>query len=156
MQFSLEMAYKMKEKMHKDLRNKRKEEYQSEVGIAILFERAGGKLTQAIRNVIAEVEVKHPHQKAIINDVWNRWELADHRQKDDCLQFDQQFMAPHFGCYRSVDTTQAFKAIDVDSNRLMDWNEFIVYVKWVLNEYPEVETADEVMAIAFAEACHAR
>ena len=65
-------------------------------------------------------------------------------------------MAPHFGCYRSVDTTLAFKAIDVDRNRLMDWNEFIVYVKWVLDEYPEVETADKVMAIAFAEACHAR
>ena len=155
-QFTLDMAYKMKEKMHEDLRNERKEEYQSEVGIAILFERAGGKLTPAIRNVIAEVEVKHPHQKAIINELWNRWESADHRQKDDSLQFDQGFMAPHFGCYQSSDTTRAFKTVDVDANRSMDWNEFMVYVKWVLNEYPEVETADEVTAIAFAEACHVR
>ena len=65
-------------------------------------------------------------------------------------------MAPHFGCYQSGDTTWVFKVIDVNANRSMDWNEFMVYVKWVLNEYPEVETADEVTAIAFAEACHVR
>ena len=37
----------------------------------------------------------------------------------------------------------------MDSDGLVDWNEFLVYIKWAMNEYPEAETADEVMQIAF-------
>ena len=154
-QFTLDMAKKMKEKMLEDLHHKRKEEYQSKVGIAILFDRAGGKLTPAMSDIIAKVEVKAPHQKAIIDEIreiWDLWDLADVKQGDDCLQFDSfyhGFMAPYFGCYRCVDTRKAFKAIDMDSDGLVDWNEFLVYIKWAMNEYPEAETADEVMQIAF-------
>ena len=40
----------------------------------------------------------------------------------------------------------------MDMNGLVDWNEFMVYIKWALNEYPETETADEVISIAFEKA----
>ena len=47
----------MKYKIFEDLcNNKRKEEYQSKVGIDILFDRAEGKLTPAMRDSITKVE----------------------------------------------------------------------------------------------------
>ena len=56
-QFALDMAKKIKYKIFEDLcKNKRKEEYQSKVGIDILFDRAEGKLTPAMRDSITKVE----------------------------------------------------------------------------------------------------
>jgi hypothetical protein len=45
-QFTLEIGDIMKEKMLDDLREGRKEEYMSKAGLLILFERAGGKLSE--------------------------------------------------------------------------------------------------------------
>ena len=50
------MAKKMKYKVLEDLCNNRKEEYQSKVGIDILFDCAGGCLTPAMRDRMAKVE----------------------------------------------------------------------------------------------------
>ena len=55
-QFPLDMAKKMKYKILEDLCNNRKEENQSKVGIAILFDCAGGQLTPAMRDSMAKVE----------------------------------------------------------------------------------------------------
>ena len=154
-QFTDEIGLKMKEKMLEDLRNKRKEEYMSKVGISILFDRAGGKLTEAMGEAIAKIEVHNLHHKAIIDEIkkeWDKWDVLEEKKRDDCLQFDSfyhGFMAPYFGCYRCLDTQMAFKAIDMDSDGLVDWNEFLVYIKWALHEYPDVKTADEAMSIAF-------
>ena len=54
-QFTEEMGKKMKAKMLEDLHANRKEEYMSEVGIAMLFDRSGGKLTEKMREVVAQV-----------------------------------------------------------------------------------------------------
>ena len=54
-QFTEEMAKKMLAKMLEDLHANRKEEYMSAVGIALLFDRAGGKLTAKMSDTIAEV-----------------------------------------------------------------------------------------------------
>ena len=154
-QFTEEIGQKMKEKMLEDLRNNRKEEYMSKVGLAILFDRAGGKLTADMSETIASVEVQNAHHHAIIADIrqeWDKWDALEEKKKDDCLQFDSfyhGFMAPYFGCYRCLDTQLAFKAIDMDSDGFVDWHEFMVYVKWALHEYPNTKTADEVMSIAF-------
>lgn len=58
-------------------------------------------------------------------------------------------MAPYFGCYRCVDTKQALKAMDMDNDGYVDWNEFLVYIKWALHQYPNVDNADQVLSIAF-------
>ena len=56
-QFALDMAKKIKYKILEDLsKNKRKEEYQSKVSIAILFDCAGGQLTPAMTDSMAKVE----------------------------------------------------------------------------------------------------
>ena len=54
-QFTEEMAERMLELMLEDLCAGRKEEYNSEVGLAILFDRAGGKLTPVFSDVIVKV-----------------------------------------------------------------------------------------------------
>ena len=154
-QFNEDIVLQMKQTMLEDLRNNRKEEYMSKVGISVLFDRSGGKLTPVMSEVIASVEVKKPHHKTLIAEIrreWDKWDALEEIRQDECLQFDSfyhGFMAPYFGCYRCQDTQLAFRAIDMDSNGFVDWNEFMVYIKWALHEYPDVETADEVLAIAF-------
>ena len=154
-QFNDVIALKMKETMLEDLRSNRKEEYMSKMGISVLFDRAGGKLTAAMSKVIASVKVNNAYHKSLIAEIreeWDTWDAKEEKKGDECLEFDSfyhGFMAPYFGCYRCQDTQQAFQAIDMDINGLVDWNEFMVYIKWALNEYPDVKTADEVLAIAF-------
>ena len=154
-QFNDEIGSKMKEKMLEDLRGGRKEEYMSKVGLAMLFDRAGGKLTPTMNEVIAKAKLTAPHHQAIIDEIrkeWDEWDSQEEKKKDDCLQFDSfyhGFMQPYFGCYRCVDTRLAFKAIDMDADGLVDWNEFLVYIKWALHQYPDITTADEALSVAF-------
>ena len=154
-QFNDEIAGNMKEKMLEDLRQGRKEEYMSKVGLAMLFDRSGGKLTPAMSDAIAQMQLTAPHHQTIINDIrklWDLWDAQEETVGDECLQFDSfyhGFMAPYFGCFRCVDTQLAFKAIDMDDNGLVDWKKFLVYIKWALYEYPEITTADEAMSVAF-------
>ena len=156
-QFTLDMAKKMRAKIMEDLESvpPRKEEYMSLMGIAVLFDRAGGKLTEKMSDAISHVKVKEPHHKAIIKEIcelWDHWDSAELQSNDDCLQFDtfyHGFMAPYFGCYRCMDTKQALKALDMDNDGYIDWNEFLVYIKWALHEYPHVDNADQVLQIAF-------
>ena len=156
-QFTIEMAKNMKKQIMEDLQSvpPRKEEYQSPMGIAVLFDRAGGKLTEQMSKVIVNTKLKDPHHQIIIKEIrefWDFWDSKEENQGDGCLQFDSfyhSFMAPYFGCYRCEDTKKSLKALDMDRDGLIDWNEFLVYIKWALNEYPDVTTADEVLSIAF-------
>ena len=154
-QFTEDMAVQMKKVMLEDLNSNRKEEYMSAAGLIMLFDRAGGKLTEKMRDVVAKVEVKSQHAKNLIADVrtmWDTWDLQDEVKGDDCLQFDtfyNGFMAPYFGCFRCDDTKRALKAIDMDKDGLVDWNEFLVYLKWAIHEYPDIKDAGELLSIAF-------
>ena len=31
----------------------------------------------------------------------------------------------------------------------IDWNEFLVYLKWAMNEYPSIEDVNELLSVAF-------
>ena len=154
-QFTLAIADSMKKKMVEDLRSGRKEEYMSKVGLAILFDRAGGKLTEKMADSISATQVQNPHHERLIAEVrelWDEWDLMDKVQGDERLQFDSfyhGFMAPYFGCYRCHTTKQALQALDMDADGYVDWKEFLVYIKWALHEYPDIETADELLDIAF-------
>ena len=146
----------MKKTMIDDLTANRKEEYMSKVGISILFDRSGGKLTDTMSDAIANVKLKDAHQEHLIAEIrktWDEWDVRDEVKGDNCLQFDSfygAFMAPYIGCYACPDAKNAMKAIDMDSDGLVDWNEFMVYVKWALHEYPDdCKTVDDVLSIAF-------
>ena len=153
--FTLEIAAEMKEKMLDDLREGRKEEYMSEVGLALLFDRAGGKLTEKMKDVIASVEIenyRHEELVAQIRKLCDTWDLQDEVQDDERLEFDSfyhGFMAPYFGCYRCDLTKQGLQCLDMDSNGYVDWKEFLVYINWALRQYPDVVNADELLEITF-------
>ena len=155
--FTLEIAQKMKETMLEDLNSvpPRKEEYMSEMGLALLFDRSGGKLTEKMSEAIAKVDVQKQHHKTIIEEIrqlWDLWDAREEGQNDDRLEFDSfyhGFLAPYFGCYRCKGTKKALRAMDMDNDGYVDWNEFMVYIKWALHQYPDLSTADEVLEVAF-------
>ncbi|XP_038047834.1 uncharacterized protein LOC119721951 [Patiria miniata] len=154
-QFTLELTHKMKELILEDLRTGRKEEYMSMVGLALLFDRAGGSLNQPMRDAIDQFEVRSPHAKYLLEEVrkiWDEWDLKDKVKGDNMLQFDtfyNGFLAPYFSCYRCNDTMKALQAIDMDADGMVDWNEFETYLKWALHQYPMTETVDELLDITF-------
>ena len=154
-QFTEEIALEMHRVMIEDLTENRKEEYMSTVGIAILFDRAGGKLTAKMSDIIEKMELNSLHAKRLIDDVramWDTWDLQDEVQGDDALQFDSfynGFMSPYFGCFRCEDTRKGLQAIDMNTDNLVEWKEFLVYLKWALNEYPEIADTNELLSTAF-------
>ncbi|XP_038073801.1 uncharacterized protein LOC119741921 [Patiria miniata] len=154
-QFTLDQAHKMKEAMLEDLRNNRKEEYMSEVGLALLFDRAGGKVTEKMRDIIEKMKLNNVHAERMLSEVreiWDTWDLKDEVQGDEMLEYDSfynGFMAPYFACYRCSDTHQALQAIDMDADGQVDWSEFLVYLKWALHEYPNIKDTQELLDIAF-------
>ncbi|CAG2220393.1 unnamed protein product [Mytilus edulis] len=154
--FTIERANLMKEVMLEDLRANRKEEYMSKCGLAVLFDRAGGKLTDEIRDEIANDPIKTPHGQNLLKEIrerWDEWDLKDKVQGDNLLDFDSfynGFMAPYFACYRCNDTKKALQALDMDSDNSVDWSEFCVFLKWALKQYPKtILTADDLLEVAF-------
>ena len=49
----------------------------SEAGLIMLFDRAGGKLTEKMRDVAAKVEMNPQHAKDLIGDVCSMWDTCD-------------------------------------------------------------------------------
>ena len=153
--FTMEMAQKMKETMLVDLTGNRKEEYMSAAGLALLFDRSGGKLTAKMAEVIEEAEIKGERAQQLIAEVrriWDEWDIEEDKQIDDRLKFQSfynGFMAPYFGCFKCHDTRKALQAIDMDNDGHIDWNEFLLYLKWALRQYPEIKDADELLSVAF-------
>ena len=147
----------MKAVMIEDLENNRKEEYMSTAGLAVLFDRAGGQLTAKMSEAIEKMELKSERHMEILAEVrklWDDWDLRETEKFDDCLEFYSfynGFMAPFFGCYECEDSKKALQAIDMDKDNRVDWNEFCVYLKWALREYPKIDSVTEVLTTAFTK-----
>ena len=154
-QFTEDMAIKMKEVMIADLDIDRKEEYMSAVGLAILFERAHGKLTSEMSDVIEGIKLKTNEHKQLLKEVreiWDEWDIREEHKIDNTLEFHSfynAFMAPYFGCYECDVSKKALEAIDMHNEGKVEWVDFCVYLKWALNEYPDTATTDELLRTAF-------
>ena len=127
----------------------------SKAGLAILFDRAGGSLTEKMRDEVAAADLKSPHAQNLIKEVreiWDTWDVRDKVQGDDMLEYDSfynGFMAPYFSCYRCNDSRKAIQALDMDADGQIDWNEFLVYLKWAMRQYPDIENSQELLDITF-------
>ena len=155
-QFTEERACRMREVMIDDLKNNRKEEYMSEAGLAVLFDRSGGALTEKMGEIIAnnmKASTEHGKQLLVqVREIWDKWDLRDEVQGDDALEYDSfynGFMAPYFGCFRCDDTRKGLQALDMDNDSLIDWYEFRVYLLWALNQYPDIRDVEELLSITF-------
>lgn len=153
-QFTKDMAQKMRELMLEDLRVNRKEEYHSMVGLAVLFDRAGGKLTGKMSDAIGKYQPRAMNVKKLIREIremWDEWDLKDNEANDylDFNAFYNGFMGPYFGCYHCDETKRALQALDMDKDNKVDWNEFSLYLKWAGRQYPETNKAEDLLAIAF-------
>lgn len=152
-QFTEEMADKMLATIRSDLLEGRKEEYQSAVGLAVLFARSGGKPTEHMNEVVANAETHNLRHQNIINEVkatWDHWDSTEdvNGRGDNCLDFESfynGFMAHYFSCFTCADARKALRAIDMDKDGTVDWDEFLMYVKYVLAEYPNTPTAEDTI-----------
>ncbi len=154
-QFNDKICGKMKEQMllH-NLREGVKEEYHSGAAIAFLFDRFGGKLTEKMGEILAVQKTNLPHHKLLIKEIREQWDEWDIREEggDGRLLFDSfyhGFMAPYFGCYRCSRTKKGLLAMDMNEDGYVDWNEFLVFIKWALCQYPQTEDADTLLSIVF-------
>jgi len=153
-QFTLEMAGKMKDEMLKIAKEGRKEEYNSVVGLAMLFDQAGGNMTEDMATKVAEGTRNSKYIESLIEEIkkeWDQWDNSDGR-RDNKLSFNDfynGFMAPYFGCYRCEDSQLGLKTLDLDDDGGVDWSEFKYFLVWAGREYPRVESAQELLDIAF-------
>ncbi len=154
-QFTIEMAQKMKATMIKDLTSDQKEEYMTAVGLAILFDKSGGHLTPKMAEVIDKVKIKSDEHKQLIGEVreiWDKWDISESKNKDGCLEFHSfynGFMAPYFGCYECEDSRKGLQALDMNHDNTVEWDEFQVFLRWALDEYPDICTTGELLNTAF-------
>ena len=153
-QFTLEMATDMKAQMLTNTRDSRKEEYNSQAGLAMLFDQAGGKLTPKMAEVVNETTENSKHITALIDEIqvdWKLWDLKD-GEDDDQITFDnfyKGFMAPYFGCYRCEDSQVALRCMDMDTDGTIDWFEFKTFLVWAGRQYPEVANTQQLLDNAF-------
>ena len=153
-QFTEEQGEKMRQQILLNAKEGRIEEYNSKVGLAMLYEQSGGELTPDMAMRITKSRVKNLHIRRLIADIKKEWDIWDGRDQviDDRLTFDNfyvGFMAPYFGCYRCEDSQLGLKALDIDHDGMIHWYEFEFFLIWAGREYPEVENAQELLDKAF-------
>lgn len=155
-QFTVEMGDEMRSQMEMKAAEGLKEEYNSNVGLAKLFKRAGGELTEEMIEAIHRAEDKCPHINSLIAQIKKEWDAWDRRDGkfDDHLTFDDfytGFLEPYFGGHRCEDSERALQSLDVDQDGFIEWNEFRFYLLWAGRQYPDVENSQQIMDIAFRQ-----
>merc|ERR1719233_236175 len=139
--------------MLKNSINNRKEEYNSRVGLAMLFDQSGGMMTEEMAAIVHQNTECSRVINQLIDEVKVMWDECD-PQKTALLSFRDfydRFMGRYFGCYTCEDSQMALKAIDMDADEGVDWWEFRHYLLWAGREYPFVKDVEELMDITFTQ-----
>ncbi len=92
-----------------------------------------------------------PHHDFLIADIHKNWDKWDNSEEgtdkgDGQLLFDSRLYG---GCYRCTHTKQGLQALDMDNDGYIEWNEFLVYIKWALHQYPDTKDTDTLLSIVF-------
>ena len=152
--FTVERVRLMKNKMIEDLIDNRKEEYMSPFGLALLFDRAGGHLDTKMREVIDKWEITTPQWKLLMSQLRSKWDELDvseelENQGDDALEFStfyRGFLQPYFSSSKCEDARKFMQALDMNNDGKVEWSEFMVYVKWAITEYPDI---NDLLSVTF-------
>merc|ERR1739838_794018 len=124
------------------------------VGLAMLFDQAGGQMTADMAKIVAEGIRNSKYIESLIKEIkkeWDRWDNRDGRIDNKlCFQdFYNGFMAPYFGCYRCEDSQMGLRALDMDDDGDVDWFEFKHFLVWAGRQKPNVNNAQELLDYAF-------
>ena len=152
--FTLECAQKMKATIVSNMSAGRKEEYNSQSGLAMLFDQAGGKITPKIAQTIVSANQNKLNIDRLIAEVKERWDFYDSKDgdEDDSVEFHhfyEGFMAPYFGCYRCEDSQAGLKALDMDLDGNISWEEFKYFLIWAGRQYPDVQNVTQLLDKTF-------
>jgi len=152
--FTEEVGDKMRLQIIKNAADGRKEEYNSEAGLAMLFSQSGGKLTEKMIETVNRAKDAGPYISNLIKEIKKEWDDWDGRDEhdDDHLTFDDfyiGFMAPYFGCYRCEDSQKGLKIMDFDGDGMIEWSEFEFYLLWAGRQYPDVKNSKQLIDFAF-------
>ena len=155
--FTEEIAVKMKALMIEDLDANKKEEYMSDVGIAVLFKRAGGSLTAEMTGRLEKHNMEYKiHKKLIeeVREIWDTWHFDKESDRETLSYFSfySAFMSPYFSSYSNADVGRPLKAMNLVNESGIPWKEFSIYLKWALSEYPDTATAEDLLSTAFTKA----
>merc|ERR1719233_2479875 len=150
------MAANMKELMLTNASNGRKEEYNSAVGLAMLFDQCGGDLTAKMAKIVAKGMRNSQYIEKLIAEIkiqWDKWDNSDGKRDNTLtfIDFYNGFMAPYFGCYRCEDSQLGLRALDMDEDGGIDWFEFRHFLVWAGRQHPRVKDAQELLDIAFRD-----
>jgi hypothetical protein len=129
--------------IHSDLEANRKEEYNSIVGLASLYERSGEKLTRAMRKVIAaDTEMEESPLVVKLHNYCLEWRSCRRANEKQItyIQFYDGFLAKYVGCFSCPLTRNAFEILDLDNNGFISWDELGFRAKWCIKEFPDLCT----------------
>ena len=147
----------MRKKIIQDLVGNRKEEYMSPVGLALLFDRCGGRLNVKMKNIIDRWDMSTPHWEVLRSQLRIIWDELDKSEKpsqqdDDALEFETffgRFLKPYHPTIAYRDARKALKALDMDKDGKVEWSEFMVYIKWAVYEYSDISDLEELLSVMF-------
>ena len=153
-QFTSEIGERMRKKILENAKEGRKEEYNSSVGLAILFNLSGGKMTPAIAAIVDKGLKNAKHIDKLIEEIKVKWDIWDGRDDDidDKLTYDNfyfGFMSSFISCARGREIQIGLRVLDMDGDGMIDWAEFKFYLVWAGRQYPEVMTTYNLLDKAF-------
>lgn len=136
--------------MHEDLRSGRKEEYNSPVGAQALFERAGGKVTEAMMEIVVAGETLKDDPLIIeLKELF----LENCSPGTDAMSFRvfyDMFMCKYVPCFACQFAQEMFNCFDINANQELDWKELELRAIWVKDEYShEIKRMEDVLDILF-------
>ena len=138
-----DIGMRMYATIHFDLEANRKEEYNSIVGLASLYERSGAKLTQAMRKAIAaDTEMEESPLVVKLHNYCLEWRSCRRANEKQItyIQFYDGFLAKYVGCFSCPLTRNAFEILDLDNNGFISWDELVFRAKWCIKEFPDLCT----------------
>lgn len=145
--FNDETATAMKAEIMNDLHAGRKEEYTSSTGIAMLYQRATGTITETMTEVILTEKAHCPHQQRLLDESKKIFEeLSDNPEsnKVDFAGFYAGYAQAYFGCFTCDVTRSVLDVIDADDDGTIEWDEWRFWLLWALRQYPAITNIDEL------------
>ncbi|KAG2490133.1 hypothetical protein HYH03_011438 [Edaphochlamys debaryana] len=157
--YTKDHAQAMLEVLHHDLLVGEREDYNSPVGLATLWERSGQTLTPAMLKVLSDASEAEHHPLVLeLKELWDQWavqeaEMGHTDVPAGCLSytsFYHGFMGKYFSCFSCDVTAEAYALFALERAGAISWSALLLRLKWGLVQHGEqIRTADELVQVVF-------